>query len=244
MIAVASRPYWTVMIFAASSTWNTVSSLFSSAYAPPLGICSSVRHGRITLARQLTLSLSMYNSTNSNGETLARTSLATSRAIRSMPPLVNNNKQKVRPKKRKLHKNKNSERIVIEGFEKESEDEEGFPLITSCQSQKEESSLQTQYLKHLDRHLVLVLNADYQVRLFVSGVRYLTRFLFNRKTLPLTFCRLVYISLIAATQSCATESLDLARCSQGDFFLLHLKLVILLIASTLWTWLLVPSFII
>ncbi len=134
----------------------------------------------------------MYNSTSSDSETRTRTSLATSRAIRSIPPLANNNKHKVRPKKRKLHKNKNSERIVIEGFETEREDEEGSPLIASFQSQIEESSLQTQYLKHLDRHLVLVLNADYQVRFFVSGVLYLTGIIFNRKTLPLTFSSFIH----------------------------------------------------
>ncbi len=75
------------------------------------------------------------------------------------------------------------EKIVIEGFENEREgDDEESSLMIPCQSKKDESSLNSKYLKHLDRHLVLVLNADYQVRMILLN-EYCNLFS-NRKILP------------------------------------------------------------
>lgn len=168
MVSVVSRPYWTMMLLAASSTWNAISSLFSSAYSPPSSLCRFVSRSRTTLARPVKLSISMYNSTSGPKETLERVPLVSSKSIRSMPSLTNGNQQKLKSKKRKSNRNKNMEKIVIEGFENEREgDDEEPSLMFPCQSKKDESSLNSKYLKHLDRHLVLVLNADYQVRMFL-----------------------------------------------------------------------------
>jgi broad-specificity NMP kinase len=83
-----------------------------------------------------------------------------------MPTLTNGNQQKLKTKKRKLNRNINKEKIVIEAFENEKEvDDEGSSLMIPSEIINDESSLQSKYLKHLDRHLVLVLNADYQVRI-------------------------------------------------------------------------------
>jgi len=163
MVSAVSRSYWTMMLFASSSTWNAISSIVSSAYSPPSSVCSFLKHSRITLARPVKLSLSMYNSTSRDGETQARVSFRTSKSIRSMPTLTNGNQQKLKSKKRKLNRNLSTEKIVIEAFENEKEvDDQGSSLMIPSEIKNDESSLQSKYLKHLDRHLVLVLNADYQ----------------------------------------------------------------------------------
>lgn len=216
MVSAVSRPYWTMMLFASSSTWNAISSIVSSAYSPPSSVCSFLKHSRITLTRPVKLSLSMYNSTSRDGETQARVSFRTSKSIRSMPTLTNGNQQKLKSKKRKLNRNLSTEKIVIEAFENEKEvDDQGSSLMIPSEIKNDESSLQSKYLKHLDRHLVLVLNADYQVRICLLNQE-CNRFAIKNLTVTsFTFCLLMF-SIIAAAQSCTVESLDMARCSQGD----------------------------
>jgi len=82
----------------------------------------------------------------------------------TMPPRSKNNKHKIRTRKRKQQSESSFQKLLLE--EEEEEEQRSF-LFEALQQQGEAAPAsshyqQSKHLKHLDQHLVLVLNADYQ----------------------------------------------------------------------------------